>query len=29
LGIPRRPLERGLSLAIAAVGLVWTVQRLL
>ena len=28
LGIPRRPVERGLSLAIAAVGLVWFVQRL-
>jgi hypothetical protein len=29
LGVPRRPLERGLSLAIAAIGLAWTVQRLL
>jgi len=28
LGVPRRPVERALSMAIAAVGLVWTVQRL-
>jgi hypothetical protein len=27
-GVPRRQLERGLSVAIAAVGLLWTVQRL-
>jgi hypothetical protein len=27
-GAPRRPLERGLSVAIAAVGLVWVAQRL-
>jgi len=29
LGIPRRPLERGLSLAVAAVGLFWMAQRLM
>ena len=28
LGMPRRPVERGLSLATAGVGLVWMVQRL-
>jgi hypothetical protein len=28
LGVPRRALERGLSLAVAAVGVVWTAQRL-
>src|SRR4029079_695493 len=28
LGMPRRPLERGLSRAIAAVGLFWMAQRL-
>jgi hypothetical protein len=27
-GVPRRPLERGLSVAVAAIGLVWVVQRL-
>jgi hypothetical protein len=28
LGVPRRALERGLSMGVAAFGLVWTVQRL-